>query len=262
MIQTNLEMESLSKKMPKNIPSLTIAYEPIIATHGESITIKLESENKLNQDYDLTLKIISEENECLVAKSIKFPKEKTISFQIPDDWQENDCELRIVYQDWILATEILEIVNGEDARQQNLFTQGFNLQSELQNLLKESKDYIQAIKLQEQSANYYQESGNPVIAAQSWEGLAGDLYEAKQYELAKQGLNKSLAIFENTENLEEKEKDQIMARINREIELCQSKITPENNYLDDGQELINHLGIESVESESIETLDYQRGEVK
>lgn len=259
MMLTNLQVESLST-IPNNIPSLTIVYEPTIVTHGESITVKLESENKLDQDYDLTLKIISEENECLVAKSIKFPKEKTVSFDIPDNWQENDHELRIVYQDWILASEILEIVNQEEAKQENLFIQGLNLQSELQNLLKESKDYIQAMKLQEQSANYYQESGNPVIAAQSWEDFAGDLYEAQQYELAKQGLNKSLAIFGNIKDVEEK--DEIIARINREIELCQSKITPENNYLDDGQELINHLGIESVESESIETLDYQRGEVK
>ncbi|MBL1210447.1 hypothetical protein [Geminocystis sp. GBBB08] len=234
----------------------------------------VDSENELNEDYDLTLKIISEENECLVEKSIKFPKQNTLSFYIPDDWQEKDYELRIVYQDWILASEILEIVNQEEVKQQNLFTQGLNLQSESQNLftqglnlqsesqnlLKENKNYIQAMKFQEQNANYYQESGNSIIAAQSWEDFAGDLYETGEYELAKQSLKKSLAIFENIKDLEEKE--EIIARINREIELCQSKIIPDNNYLDDGQELIDELGIESVETEFIETLDYRRGEVK
>lgn len=256
---TNLQVESLSI-IPNNIPSLTIAYEPTIVTHGDSITVKLESENQLNENYDLTLKIISEENECLFAKSIEFPKQNTISVTIPDDWQENDYELRIVYQDWILASEILEIANQEEAKQQNLFTQDVNLKNESQNLLKENKNYIQAMKLQEESTNYYQESGNSVIAAQSWEDFAGELYEAKQYKLAKQNLNKSLAIFKNIKDLEEK--DEIIARINREIELCQSKITPDNNYLDDGQELIDYLGIEPVETESIENLDYQRGEVK
>jgi hypothetical protein len=57
-------------------------------------------------------------------------------------------------------------------------------------------------------------------------------------------------MFKNIKNLEEK--DEIIARINREIELCQSKIIPDNNYLDDGQELINELGIELVETESID----------
>jgi hypothetical protein len=51
------------------------------------------------------------------------------------------------------------------------------------------------MKFQEQNANYYQKSGNSIIAAQSWEDFAGDLYETGEYELAKQSLNKSLVMF-------------------------------------------------------------------
>lgn len=106
-------------EIPRIVPMLILTYEPKIITNGKSIIIKLEAENKLNEDYYLTLKIISEENECILERSITFPKVKTISFDIPDDWQEKDYELRVIYQNWILASEMFEIVSKEDVKQEN-----------------------------------------------------------------------------------------------------------------------------------------------
>lgn len=199
--------------IPNNIPCVTIAYAPTIVTHGESVTVTLKSD----RDCDLTLKVLTEEKECLVAKTITYPKEKTIAFNIPNDWRENDYELRIVYQDWILASEILEVVNEEEAKDAHLFTQGLNLQSELQDLLTESKDYNQAMKLQEESANYYEQSGHNLMAAKTWENLAGYFYELRQFELADQCLIKSLGILINIKDLEAKDKKEIIAIINREL---------------------------------------------